>query len=499
VEGGGAFLRLRAVLKFLSFMAFVISGGMAIPFAASLVIGGQDRLAFARAVFAGLSVAAALYLSGKSSDMSKMRTRDALAAVAMSWVTASAIGALPYWFYGAAPTYADAFFESMSGFTTTGATIFPNLDDMPKCLLAWRALTHWLGGMGIIVLTLAMMPSAGGSGLQMFGAESPGITPEKLTPRLQQTALYLWLIYLALTAALTILLSAGGMSVFDALTHSMATVSTGGFSTHSLNTAYFNSAYHEWILTLFMFLSGANFVLHFKALKGLSLKSFAADREFLFYLASVSAITLMSSANLYFNGVHDSFTASLRSGAFHVTSFVTTTGFVSENYDKWPSFSRALLFICLFFGGCAGSTAGGIKQVRLMIMLRHVRGHLSRILNPRSVTVLPVGESSLDSEAISSCFAFFGLYFMVFVCGAFAVSLFGNDVITSLSGAASALGNVGPAFGGLGATDNFSKQAQAAKWIYSFLMFCGRLELYTVLTLFSGAFRRDVIMDGEFD
>jgi trk system potassium uptake protein TrkH len=428
-----------------------------------------------------------------------MRTHDALASVAMSWITASAIGALPYWFSGAAPTYADAFFESMSGFTTSGSTIFPSLDDLPAGLLTWRGLTHWLGGMGIIVLTLAMMPAAGKSGLQMFGAESPGITPEKLTPRIQQTALRLWLIYMALTAVLAVLLYAGGMSAFDALMHSMATVSTGGFSTHSRSTAYFDSAYLEWILTLFMFLSGANFALHFKTLKDLSLKNFTADHEFLFYSASISAITVILSANLYFAGIHGSFLASLRAGAFHVASFMTTTGFVSANYDNWPSFSRALLFICLFLGGCAGSTSGGIKQVRLMIMLRHVRRRLSRILNPRSVALLPAGATPLDSAAVSSCFAFFGLYFMVFICGAFAASLFGNDVITSLSGAASALGNVGPAFGSLGASDNFSKQAQGAKWIYSFLMFCGRLELYTVLTLFSGAFRRDAAMEEEPD
>jgi trk system potassium uptake protein TrkH len=495
MKGGGAFLMLRAISKFLSFMAFIISGMMAVAFAASVVMEGQDRFAFARAIFAGLVAAAALYLFGKSSDMSRMKTRDVLASVAMSWIMASAMGALPYWFCGAAPTYADAFFESMSGFTTSGSTIFPSLDDLPTGVLAWRGLTHWLGGMGIIVLTLAMMPAAGKSGLQMFGAESPGITPEKLTPRLQQTALYLWLIYMTLTAVLAVLLYAGGMSAFDALMHSMSTISTGGFSTHSRSTAYFDSANLEWILTLFMFLSGANFVLHFKALKGRSLKSFIADHEFLFYSASVSLVTLMLSANLYFTGAHGSFLTSLRTGAFHAMSFMTTTGFVSANYDMWPSFSRALLFICLFLGGCAGSTAGGIKQVRLMIMLRHIRRHLSRVLNPRSVAALPAGESSFDSSAISSCFAFFGLYFMVFICGAFAVSLFGNDVITSLAGAASALGNVGPAFGRLGASDNFSQQAQGAKWVYSFLMFCGRLELYTVLALFSGAFRRDVTME----
>jgi trk system potassium uptake protein TrkH len=415
----------------------------------------------------------------------------------MSWIAASAVSALPYWFHGSAPTYTDAFFESMSGFTTTGVTIFPALDAMPKCLLMWRAMTHWLGGIGIIALTLVMTPVAGGSGFQLFSAESTGITHEKFTPRTRQTVICLWLIYIAFTAALCVLLMAGGMSFFDAVAHSIAAISTGGFSTHSRSVAYFGSAYFEWVITIFMFLSGANFLLYFRAMKDLSLKSFFTDREFLFYFFSVSGITLMLSFNLYFSGARDSFLTSLRYGAFQVTSFVTTTGFISANYDEWPEFARALLFICLFLGGCAGSTSGGIKQVRVMIILRHIRGHLSRVINPRSMSVPLVGETSADSAAASSCLAFFGLYLVVFACGAFAVSLFENDIATSLSGAASALGNVGPAFGSLGASDNFSEQAQAAKWIYSFLMFCGRLELYTVLTLFSGTFRRGAAMEEE--
>jgi trk system potassium uptake protein TrkH len=497
LKGGGVPLRLRAVLKFLSFMALTISGCMTVPFVVSVATGGRDAFALARSIFVGLAAAAALYWGGRNSDMSRMGTRDVIVSVSLSWITASAVGALPYWFYGEARTYADAFFESMSGFTTSGVTILPEPDGMPGGILLWRAMTHWLGGMGIIVLTLAMMPAAGRSGLQMFSAETPGITHEKLTPRLQQTALYLWLIYMAFTAALTVLLEAGGMSFFDALTHSMATVSTGGVSTHSKSVAYFKSAYYEWVVTLFMFLSGTNFVLHFRALKGLSLKTFLADREFRFYCASVSAITLTLSVNLYFTGVHGSFFTSLRGAAFQATSFITTTGFVSDDYDKWPEFARATLFVCLFMGGCAGSTAGGIKQARLMIMLRHVRGHLSRILSPRSVPALPTGESAVDSSAISSCFAFFGLYFVVFACGAFAVSLFEGDMLKSLSGAASALGNVGPAFGSLGMSDDFYGQPQTAKWVYSFLMFCGRLELYTVLVVFSGAFRRDVMTEEE--
>jgi trk system potassium uptake protein TrkH len=422
--------------------------------------------------------------------MSRIGTREVLASVSLSWIIASAISAYPYWLYGVAPTFTDAYFESMSGFTTTGATIFPRLDDLPGGILTWRAITHWLGGMGIIGLTLAVMPMIGG-GFQMFSAESPGMTHEKMTPRLRQTAIYLWLIYLGLTAALTLSLFFGGMSFFDAVNHSMAAISTGGFSTHSSSVAFYNNSYFEWVLTLFMFLSGANFVLHFHAVKGRTLRRYFADPEFRVYAGSMLTLTLFASADLFIEGGYASFADALRVGAFHVTSFVTTTGFVAANYDAWPQFAKAILFICLFIGGCAGSTAGGIKHVRFLVMFKNVGRQISKTLNPKSVVMFPIGSSTLDPAVMSSCMAFFGLYFIVFVGGAFATSLVEPDLITALSGAASALGNVGPAFGNLGAADNFSRQAQAAKWIYSFLMLCGRLELYTVFALFSGVFWRE--------
>jgi trk system potassium uptake protein TrkH len=476
-------------------MAIFISGYMTIPFLVAAVIEGEDQYAFAWSIFVGVSVGVAFLYFGRRSAFSKMSVGEVFMSVSLTWVAASAISAFPYWLYGVALTYTDAFFESMSGFTTTGATIFYNLDDLPHCLLTWRAMTHWLGGMGIIGLTLVMLPFAGASGLKMYSAESPGMTHEKITPRLQQTALYLWGIYFAFTAALTFLLMLGGMDFFEALNHSMATVSTGGFSTASEGIASFRSPFCEIVIIVFMYISGANFVLHFYAIKNGTLKNYFRDPEFRFYTAVVAGFSVLMSFDVYFSGAESSPLAAARSGAFQVVSFITTTGFVSSNYDLWPHFARALLFICLFPGGCAGSTAGGIKHIRILVMLRHIRRQISRTLNPRSVLVYPVGDGALEPAVMSSCMAFFGLFFIVYALGTFAVCLFEPDFLTALSGAATALGNVGPAFGRLGAESTFSGQAWQAKWIYSFLMLCGRLELYTVIALFSGAFWREGIME----
>jgi trk system potassium uptake protein TrkH len=352
--------------------------------------------------------------------------------------------------------------------------------------------------MGIIVLTLTIMPLIGVGGFQLYSAEAPGMVHEKITPRLQQTAVILWLIYLLLTVALTVILMAGGMGVYDAITHSMGTISTGGFSPHGMSVAHFDSAFYDWILIFFMFISGANFALHFYALKQRSLKSFFADPEFCFYLTSVASISIIVSLSLYQSGVYKTLPAAFRFGSFQVVSLVTTTGFVSADYDAWPAFAKSLLFFCLFLGGCAGSTSGAIKHVRLLVMSRYIGRQLTRVLNPRAVIPFRIGAQTLESEVISSCLAFFGLYFIVFAVGGFLITLFEPDLFTAISGAATTLGNVGPGFSKLGPTQNFANQSIASKWIYSFLMLCGRLELYTVLALFSGVFWRDgVICSGK--
>jgi trk system potassium uptake protein TrkH len=342
-----------------------------------------------------------------------------------------------------------------------------------------------------------MLPFTSIGGFQMFSAESPGLVHEKVTPRLRQTTIALWLLYFTLTAMLTVCLLLGGMGFFDSINHAMATISTGGFSTHSASIAFYGDPYTEWVITLFMFMSGANFVLYIHALRGKTLKNFFRDAEFKFYFFVVTSISLVISASLYMKGGYSSFLDALRCGAFQVTSLVTTTGFVSVNYEVWPYSAKALLLVCLFLGGCAGSTAGGIKHIRLLVTVRHVAHKFSRTLNPRSVLIYPIGATTLDPAVASSCMAFIGLYFLVFVSGTFAISLFENDLITAISAAASALGNVGPAFGNLGPEYNFGPQASAAKWIYSFLMMSGRLELYTVFALFSGEFWKEGVVLSE--
>ena len=472
------------VSKFLGFLTIVICACMLCPFAYAVATGGEDVVPFAKALAAGIAAAAGLLVLGHKAKLSKMGTREALAMVSLSWVVASAVSGLPYWFHGAAPTYTDAFFESMSGYTTTGATILADIDDVPRGLVLWRGLTHWLGGMGIIVLTLTVMPLTGIGGFQLFQAEVPGMTPERFTPRIRQTAVILWLTYVALTLVQALLLLIGGMDFYEALTYAIGAVSTGGFSPNSTSIQHFDSSYVDWIVTLFMFVSGVNFALYFRAIKGRALRTFFRDPEFRFYLATALTFSILVSLGLY--GMTSlSFANSLRYGFFQVVSFMTTTGFVSMDYDAWPFFCKALLFLCLFMGACAGSTSGGIKQIRLLVLVRHAKRQITRILSPRAVVPLRVGDKSVDAGVVSSCLAFLGLYAMVYVTGVFLITLYEPDLFTAIAGVATTLGNVGPGFGSLGATGTYASQATGAKWIYSFLMLCGRLELYSVLVLFT--------------
>jgi trk system potassium uptake protein TrkH len=434
-----------------------------------------------------------MWATARRADLSRMGTKEALASVAMSWIGASAVGALPYWFGGEAATYADAFFEGMSGFTTTGATILRTLDDLPRGLLLWRGMTHWLGGMGIIGLALVMMPMSGGGGFHLYSAEAPGMIHEKITPRLRQTVAALWLAYLSLTLILAAILAAMGMNFFDAVSHSMATISTGGFSTRDAGVAFFRNPSYEWVLIVFMFISGMNFTLFLNSIRGRSIAGVFSDPEFRFYFLTVSSLSVLAAAGLYLGGALN-LPDAVRHGAFQVTSFITTTGFVSADYSEWPYAARAILMICAFLGGCAGSTAGGIKQVRLLVMFHILTRRLAMVTNPRLVISPRLGNRTLDTSAVSSCMAFFGLYVIVFAAGAFALTLFEPDLLTALTGAAAALGNVGPGFGKIGYGGNFSGQALGAKWVYSFLMLCGRLELYTVLILFTRAYWREGII-----
>ncbi len=479
-------MRLRLVARVLALVSTLVSLFMIFPMILTALDGSADLRAFAASLTCGLSVSFLLFMiGGGSTHYQELGIREAFAVVSLSWVIATAVGALPYVLTDAVFSYTDAFFETMSGFTTTGATVIKDVEAASRGLLLWRSLTHWLGGMGIIVLSLAVLPFLGVGGMELYKAEVPGPTPEKLTPRVQQTALYLWGVYVFLTAFETLMLMLGGMSLFDAVNHSFSTVATGGFSTKNASVAYFNSPAIEWVITFFMFASGINFSMHFLILTGKWRKA-ARDEELRLYMQTVLISSLLIAGMLAFGGYY-SVGSSLRNAAFHVASLITTTGFVSANYDLWPYFTRFLLLLLMFLGGCAGSTGGGIKVMRILVLVRQIRAEIRNTLHPRAVLHTRVNGTVISRQALSSITAFFMLYIVIFILSSLAVAAFGHeklDVLTSLSGVVACLSNVGPGLNALGPVENYAWLPDGVKWIFCFCMLAGRLELYAVILLF---------------
>lgn len=484
-------MKIRVVAKFLGFFSAIITMWMLCPIAYSLIFSRSDLLAFWISFSSGIALSAVLYFWGSRADMSGMGVREALASVSLAWVIASSIGGLPYYIYGAVPDIASAFFEAMSGFTTTGATVLEDIDAVPRGLLLWRAITHWLGGMGIIVLTLTVMPMVGAGGYNLYAAEVPGFDNDRMTPRVRTTAVILWLIYLGMTAVLCAALYLSGMTFYDALTHALATISTGGFSPHNNSMAYFDSPTFDWIITLFMFMSGVNFALYYQMIRGRSLRSFYKDAEFGFYTVVTLIASLLIGCSLYASGTFETIADCARHAVFQSSSFITTTGFLSANYDSWGEFPKAVLFVCFLLGGCTGSTAGGFKQVRILILLKLAARRMKQNIHPRAVIPIRIGGSYADESIVSSTMSFLGLYVILVSVSIFLVALFEDDYMTAISGVLTTIGNVGPGFGRLGASFNFAPQHWVAKWIYSFLMLAGRLEMFTVILLFTRTFWKD--------
>ena len=480
-------MRLGVVLRVLSLISLIVSLFMIFPLALAVCDGAAGRLAFLASLAVGLLISLGFFLAGKrGTDYQQLGIHEAIAVVGFSWVIASAVGALPYLFSGAASTYADAFFETMSGFTTTGATILTDIEGLPRGLLLWRSLTHWIGGMGIIVLSLAVLPFLGVGGMELYKAEVPGPTPEKITPRVQQTALYLWGVYVLLTALETAFLTAGGMGFFDALNHSFSTIATGGFSTKNASVGHFHSAYVEWVITVFMFVSGINFSLHFLMLTG-RFRGALRDEELRCYSVLTVAASVAIAFFLLRQDLFDRVEPALRAAAFHVVSLMTTTGFVTTNYDLWPEFARFLLLLLMIVGACAGSTGGGCKVVRFLLLGRQIRAEVRSLLHPRAIVNTRVNGRVVSIRSLSSVTAFFMLYIAILVLSTLVLTAFGHprlDFVASLSGVIACLGNVGPGLASLGPVENFSWLPEGVKWILSFCMLAGRLELFAVILLF---------------
>ncbi|MBU7007124.1 TrkH family potassium uptake protein [Phosphitispora fastidiosa] len=413
--------------------------------------------------------------------------REGFAMVTFAWVAATLFGALPFWMTGAIPGFADAFFESMSGFSTTGASILTDIESLPRSLLFWRSLTHWLGGMGIMVLFVALLSQLGAGGMQVFRAEAPGPITEKIKPRISETAKILWLTYVILTLAETLLLRIAGLDWFDSLTHTFGTMATGGFSTKNLSVGAFQNPAVEWIIIVFMFAAGTNFALYYTAVKKKSLKNFWHNEEFKLYtsitLGAILIIWLILAAE------HGFFKAA-RLASFQVVSIITTTGYATDDYVLWPSMATGVLFLLMFVGGSAGSTGGGMKVSRYLVLLKHSGLQLKKFFHPRAVFSLKVGGKSYPEDIIISIFQFFFFYIFMVITGTVIMTGFGLEIKSAVSAVLATLGNIGPGFGAVGPMENYAFLPDAAKYLLSFFMLVGRLEIFTVLVLLLPSFWR---------
>ena len=429
----------------------------------------------------------------------QIQKREGYIIVSFGWVLMSLSGMLPYLFTGVIPDVSSAFFETMSGYTTTGSTILNDIESVPKGVLFWRSTTHWIGGMGIIVLAIAILPLLGIGGMQLFTAEAPGPSSDKLHPRITDTAKRLWFIYVGYTLAETILLSAAGMSFFDAINHAMSTLSTGGFSTKNNSVAHWNNTpIIQYIITFFMLIAGTNFVLSYFAFTGKIRKIFR-DQEFKFFITFIGISTLivalvlfnkvdLTVSSFYHPQIFGTLESSFRHAFFQVVAIITTTGFVTADFTAWSPLLTIVFFGLMFMGGSAGSTSGGVKGVRHLLMIKSGLLEFKRALHPNAIIQPRYNGSILKEEVVYNIYAFFILYMLSFIFGALVFGALGLDFKSAIGVAASSLGNVGPALGSYGPAFSYSELPEFAKWWASFLMLLGRLELFTVLILFTPFF-----------
>lgn len=454
---------------------------------------GEDDL-YALLVSASITFASGFsaHLIGDRDD-SSIGVRGGCVVVGVVWIVLSFFGMLPFVISGYIPSVTDAYFETMSGFTTTGASILNDIESLPHGLLFWRSIIQWIGGMGIVVLSLAILPMMG-SGMQLYVAEVPGVTYDRLQPRLKDTARMLWGTYLALTLAETVLLSVFGMSIFDAICHSFTTMSSGGYSTKQASIAYWDSPLIQYIIILFMIFAGVNFSLVYSGLVGkLSLKKIFKDEEFSIYLIIIAAVTLfiavgliLSNSSLSFAGVEKSFRDSL----FQTVSILTTTGYATADYMIWKPLLWMILFFVMFVGGSAGSTAGGIKVIRILVVVKNMFYEFRRRVHPKSIMPVRINHHVISENTINNVHAFITVYFMLIAFSVLLLISLGMNVSDSLGAVVTSISNVGPGLGNLGPAGNFAEIPTFVKWYLSFLMLVGRLEVFTVLLLFSRTFWR---------
>tara|TARA_B100001996_G_scaffold69785_1_gene51050 strand:- start:2782 stop:4251 length:1470 start_codon:yes stop_codon:yes gene_type:complete len=482
------------ILKILGMLLGFLSFSMLPSILWSLYFNESNEiLSLSYSIIITLAFALILYFSSYLFKENKydISSIDAFTIVTVGWFLTALFGSFPYYFSMNNLSFIDCFFESMSGFTTTGATILGNssipIETLGHGLLFWRSFTHFLGGMGIIVFSIALLPLLGIGGVQLFRAEVAGPTADKITPRIKQTAKLLWSIYVTFILIETLLLYAFGMSFFDSICHSFATMATGGFSTHSSSIAHFNSPLIEWTVLIFMFIAATNFTLHYIFLGNFKFKYYKDD-EFKFYFILFLVITIVIAINLIMNNLYASNFDSIRHAAFTTISLLSTTGFTTENFEVWPHLSITLCFFLFFIGGSAGSTTGGLKIIRTVLIFKYLYFELKKLLHPNVVYNIKIGKKIINEDVIKNTLGFYLFYIMIFVLFSIFISFYNIDLITSITLSASSLGNIGPGLGTIGPYDNWGHLPNAVKIISSFCMLLGRLEIFTVMVLVSRIF-----------
>ncbi|MBW1971602.1 MAG: TrkH family potassium uptake protein [Deltaproteobacteria bacterium] len=473
-------MQLRLLLGFLGILLIFLSLFMLFPLFFAFYYK-EDITPLSTSFLITLVVGLLLFLFFRSPKR-ELRIRDGFALVTLGWITSAFFGALPFYLGHFFPSFVDSYFEAMSGFTTTGASVLTEIEHLPKGILFWRSLTHWLGGMGIIVFSLALLPLLGVGGMQLFKAESPGPVADKIKPRIAETAKTLWKIYILISGVEAFLLMLGGMNLFEALCHTFGTMATGGFSTKNTSIGSYNSAFIDWVIIIFMVVAGANFSLHYRFLTG-KFKSYFNNTEFKFYIAVIVVSIVIFTIILRLH-IYDNIFSALRHGAFQVCSIMTTTGYTTANFEKWPYFTQFFLVILMFIGGSAGSTGGGIKCIRIYILLKHGYRELLKLVHPKAVISLKMGKKAIPYDILQSIWGFFFLFMFIFVLASLAMTLLGLDIITSFVSVAATINNIGPGLGTVGPAENYAHIPVIGKWILIFCMLVGRLELYTVIVMF---------------
>ncbi len=483
-------MKLRVIAHYLSLIAIGTGIAMLVPLIVSLVNNGSDTGAFALSSAIALGTGILVWLVTPSKDR-RLSTREAIVIVAGGWIVASAAGSLPYFFSGALPQFVDAFFEAVSGFTTTGATVFTSIETQEQGILLWRSMTQWLGGMGIIMLFVALFPVLGMGSAHLIEAEMPGSQHygERLTARIRDSAKALWLIYLGMTIAQYILLRFAGLIPFDAITVTFSTIPIGGFTPTDLSIAAYNSLWVEIIVIVFMVMAGVNFGLYFFLFfKKQPLRLFN-NSELRLYIAILLFSATIISINL-FSHMGFSIGEAIRYGAFQVASIGTTTGFSTTDFDLWPTFSKAILLILMVIGGCAGSTAGALKVIRFLVLAKYIHRRLLMVFKPNTIISIKVNGMVLPENVISRIISLTLLYAVLAAGGFMIMSGIGLDPITALSSVIATIGNVGPGFGMVGAAENYAFIPPIGKGVLALLMLAGRLEIFTILVLFMPSFWR---------